>query len=121
MATPALRVTRGDTLTWTLTVASDITGWTPRVTVKTARDWASAADTAAVLTATAGAGLTVTDAVAGTIALSIAATVTAALEVGVYVWDLQLVSGAAVRTVEWDTAGTTVGSLTVSADVSRTA
>ena len=120
MTAPAFRATRGDSLTWTFTIAEDITGWTPRWTVKPRSGWAEALDAAAVLTATTGSGLVSTPGITSTIALTITAATMAALDPGVYVWDLQLVSGANVRTVEWDDAGSTIGTLTISADVTRT-
>ena len=122
MTAPAFRATRGDTLTWTFTIPEDITGWTPRWTVKRRSGWADLSDTGAVLSATTGTGLTLTPGTpTSTIALSIAAATMAVLDPGVYVWDLQLVNGANVRTVEWDDDGATVGTLTVAGDVTRTA
>ena len=120
MTAPALQATRGDTLTATFTLAYDITGWTPRWVAKSAQDWPNALDAAAVLTATTGSGLTSYPGATSTILLSIAASVMAAIALGTYVWDLQLTSGVLVRTVEWDTQGTTTGVLTVDADVTRT-
>ena len=120
MTTPTMSTNRGDTLDATLSVtvastgaAADITGWTPRWTAKRAATWASDPDAEAVLTATVGSGLTVTSNVGGTIALSIAAATMAAIEAGAYVWDLQLTNGTQVRTAMQ-------GTLTVTADVSRT-
>lgn len=120
MTMPALAVARGDTLTVAFDLDTDLTGWTPRWTCKALANYADALDAAATLTATLGSGLTVLSAPAGTLTLTIAASVTTLLTPGVYVWDLQLTSGTTVRTVEWDTAGTTVGTLTVTADVTRT-
>ena len=119
MTAPSFRATRGDSLTWEFTIPENITGWTPYWTVKARSGWADALDTAAVLTATTGSGLTSTPGATSTIALSITAATMAALEPGVYVWDLQLVSGASVRTVEWDDAGATIGTLTIAPDVKR--
>jgi hypothetical protein len=119
MTAPALAVTRGDTLTWRFTITSDITGWTPRWVAKPVSGWADIADASATISATTGTGLVSTPGATSYVDLTITATVTAALTPGVYVWDLQLTSGAAVRTVEWDAAGTTVGSLIVSPDVTR--
>lgn len=122
MTAPSLRMTRGDTLTWTLDgfTPADITGWTPRWTLKPASGWASAPDSDATATATPGSGLTVTSTSPASIDLVVDADVTAAWDPGVYVWDLQLVSGSEVRTVEWDAAHAAVGTLTVAPDVTRT-
>jgi hypothetical protein len=120
MTAPAFRATRGDSLTWTFTIPEDITGWTPKWTVKARSGWVEALDAAAVLTATTGSGLVSTPGATSTIALTITAATMAVLEPGAYVWDLQLTAGENVRTVEWDTEGSTVGTLTVSGDVTRT-
>jgi hypothetical protein len=119
MAAPAFRATRGDSLTWTFTITENVTGWTPKWSLKRAANWLDALDAAAVVTATEGSGLTTTPGATSTIALAITAAITAALDVGSYVWDLQLTSGANVRTIEWDDAGTTTGSLTITGDVTR--
>lgn len=121
MSGPALSVTRGDTLTWTFTIAEDLDGWSPRWTLKArAAGWEDAGDDDAVLVAAVGSGLVLTPgAESSTIALTVAAADTAALERGVYVWDLQLARGAEVRTVEWDAEHTTIGTLTVRPDVTR--
>jgi len=119
MTAPAFRATRGDTLTWTFTIPENITGWAPKWTLKVRSGWPDALDSAAVLTATVGSGLVSTPGATSTVALSLTATATAALDVGSYVWDLQLISGASVRTVEWDTEGHTVGTLTIDPDVTR--
>lgn len=121
MAAPALKGTRGDTLTWTFTVTGDLTGWTPRIAFKTWQDWAGAADVDADLVVTTGSGLVVTPGTpSSTVVMTVAAATMAALDPDVYVWDLQLSSGSEVRTVEWDDEGTTVGTLTIAPDVTRT-
>jgi hypothetical protein len=198
MTAPAFRATRGDSLTWSLTIAEDLTGWTPKWSLKAQDNWPDTLDTGALITAIVGSGLTVTTPlpvtftdtgdlvglalmapgipdpladgdliefaaittttgiaintpyyvvgrtlttfqVASTlggaalpltldgtgtlkrarIALSVAATATAALAPGVFVWDLQLVSGANVRTIEWDDDGINYGTLTIKPDVTR--
>lgn len=119
MTAPAFRATRGDTLTWTFTIPEDITGWTPKWTLKPRGNWPATLDTGAALTATTGTGLVTTPGATSTIALTILASVMATVEPGEYVWDLQLVSGTNVRTLEWDDDGATVGRLTVLPDVTR--
>ncbi len=120
MTAPALSCTRGDSPAWTLTLAQDATGWAPRWTCKPMAGWADLPDTAASIACTVGSGLTVTQSSPGIIVLSLTAAQTGALTPGVYAWDLQMTSGSSVETVEWDAQGTTVGTLTVSADVTRT-
>lgn len=120
MTAPAFRATRGDSLTWTFTIPENITGWSPRWTLKRAAGWPDALDSAAVLSATEGVGLTTTSGAMSTIDLTVTAAATAVLDVGSYVWDLQLTSGGSVRTVEWDMEGHTTGSLSIEADVTRT-
>jgi hypothetical protein len=120
MSAPTLAARRGDTLTWRFTVTSDLTGWTPRWVAKQASTWATDLDAAAVITATVGSGLVLTPGATSYVDLTVSATTMAGVPTGVYVWDLQVTSGAQVRTIEWDAQGTTVGSLTVSPDVTRT-
>jgi len=120
MTAPAFRATRGDSLTWTFTIPENITGWAPRWVLKPVANWGATLDAAATITATTGAGLTSTPGASSTVDLSILASVMAALEPGVYVWDLQLTNGTSVRTVEWDDTGATTGTLTIVADVTRT-
>lgn len=118
---PAMTVRRGDTLTWTITVTGNLTGWTPRIVVKKRSRWEDTADTAAALTLTPTAGLTLLSGVTtSTIDVTVSATATAALKLGMYAWDLQLSLAGEVRTVEWDTDGNTLGTLTVVGDVTRT-
>lgn len=122
MTAPAFKATRGDTLTWTFTIPEDITGWTPKWTLKRVNGWDDALDADAVVVATTGSGLVSTPGISSTVALTIAASVTATWESGTYVWDLQLATGAGqVRTVEWDTEGATTGTLTIVPDVTRAA
>ena len=120
MTAPAFRATRGDTLTWTFTIPENITGWTPKWTLKPQSNWPATLDAAATLVATTGSGLVSTPGATSTVALTVLASVTATWEAGAYVWDLQLVSGTNVRTVEWDDSGTTTDSLTITPDVTRT-
>ena len=121
MTAPAFRATRGDTLTWTFTIPENITGWTPKWTLKPQGNWPATLDAAATLVATTGGqGLVSTPGASSTVDLTVLASVTATWEPGVYVWDLQLTSGVQVRTVEWDDAGATVGVLTIAPDVTRT-
>jgi len=120
MTAPAFRATRGDSLTWTFTIPENITGWTPRWVLKPQSNWPATLDAAATVSATIGSGLVSTPGATSTVELSIAASVTATWDVGTYVWDLQLSSGANVRTVEWDDAGATTGTLTIVPDVTRT-
>jgi hypothetical protein len=121
MTAPAFRATRGDSLTWTFTIPENITGWTPRWVLKPVANWPSTLDAAATIVATTGGqGLVSTPGASSTVDLTVLASVTAAWEPGVYVWDLQLTNGTSVRTVEWDTDGNTVGTLTIVADVTRT-
>jgi len=120
MADSEISHTRGDTLQVRFTVSSDISGWTPKWTLKPAIGWSAIADIAATLTAGVGTGLTVTQATpTGIIDLLIAASATTALEPDEYVWDLQLTSGIQVRTVYWAN-GSPVGKLTILPDVTRT-
>ena len=115
----ALVCNRGDTLRATFTLAAqDTSGWTPRFVVKARSGWEGAPDTAAVLTATVGAGLTHVPGATSTVTLLIAASVMALIEPGVYVWDLQFTSGTSVLTTSCD--GATTGTLTIVADVTRT-
>jgi hypothetical protein len=112
--------TRGDTLQVRFTITSNIVGWVPRWTLKPSIGWSAIADVAATITATTSTGLTVTQATpTGIIDLLIAASATAVLDPGEYVWDLQLTSGSQVRTVYWSN-GSPVGTLTISPDVTRT-
>jgi hypothetical protein len=120
MTAPAFRATRGDSLTWTFTIPENITGWTPRWVLKRRQGWETALDADAVLVATTGSGLTSTPGATSTVDLVVLASVTATWDVGAYVWDLQLTNGTSVRSVEWDTDGHTVGTLTITADVTRT-
>jgi hypothetical protein len=113
-----ISVPRGDTLTWSFDINSDITGWTPKFSVKRASGFADAADGAAVLTILNGAGLTVSNAALGIVTLVVPASQMAALTPGTYVWDLQLTSGAVVRTVRVD--GSPIGYLVIEPDVTRT-
>lgn len=115
-----LGVRRGDTLTATFAIEQNVEGWTARWTCKPVSNWPDTLDTGATITATEGAGLTVTEGTPSSIALSIAASVTALLAAGVYVWDLQLTNGLQVWTFADTTDGSTVGSLTVTGDVTRT-
>lgn len=114
----ALKTPRGDTLKWTFTLGVDVTGWTPKWTAKAIDGWASAVDGSAVLSATTGAGLTLTTPASGVIDLVITGAATSALLPGMYVWDLQLTKAAEVRTVRFD--GSPYGTLEVEADVTRT-
>ena len=113
MTAPAFRATRGDTLTWTFTIPENITGWTPKWTLKRAKGWDDSLDADAIVVAAVGSGLVSTPGSSSTIDLTIVASVTATWEAGTYVWDLQLTSGGVVRTVEWDTEGATTGILTI--------
>jgi len=120
MADSEISHTRGDTLQVRFTVASDISGWTPKWTLKPAIGWESIADIAATLTAAVGTGLTVTQATpTGIIDLLVAASAMNNLVPDDYVWDLQLTSGISVRTVYW-ASGLAFGKLTVLPDVTRT-
>jgi len=98
------------TLTWKVgdpATPVNLTGYTARLQVRSSTD---AATTALELT-TANGGIVLGGA-AGTIALAVSATATAALSPGYYVYDLELVNGATVtRLVE--------GRVTVSAEVTR--
>jgi hypothetical protein len=119
---PSETLNRGDTLgPWHFDVDMDCTGWTPRVVVKAQAGWADALDAAALFSATTASGLTVVDAAAGLIDMTIAASVTTTWAPGTYVGELQLSSGTTVHTVEWDTTThETKFVLTVTADVART-
>jgi hypothetical protein len=120
MTAPAFRATRGDTLTWTFTIPENITGWTPKWTLKPQLGWPDTLDSAAtIVCTTGGGGLTSTPGASSTIDLVVLASVTAAWAPGTYVWDLQLVNGTSTRTIEWDAEGHTVGTLTITADVTR--
>lgn len=120
MTDSAISHTRGDTLQVRFTITSDISGWTPRWTLKPYVGWSAIADVGATLTATVGSGLTVTQSTpTGIIDLLVAASATTAIEPGEYVWDLQLTSGLQVRTVYWAN-GSPIGTLTVLPDVTRT-
>lgn len=119
--TTAMQAMRGDPVKWALSVtdeatgaAVDITGWSPRVTVKPSWAWPDSSDASAAMTATVGSGLTVTSPASGAIALAFTSAQTTALDPGVYVWDLQLTNGQETRTV-------LIGTLTIAPDVSRTA
>jgi len=48
---------RGDTCTWSITLRTDITGWTPRLTVKPWSGWASLPDASAAVSLAVGSGL----------------------------------------------------------------
>lgn len=87
--------------------AVNITGYSARMQV---REYAES--TAVALSLVNGAGITL-GGTAGTIALSAVATATSAIPAGVYVYDLELVSGAGyvTRLVQ--------GTFTVSAEVTR--
>lgn len=96
------------TFTWTVdTVPVDLTGFTATLTIRSA----PSADTA-VATVTSGSGLTL-GGVAGTVAVLITDTVTAAIHPGTYVWDLFLVSGGG------ETTPLLTGNFIVSAAVTR--
>lgn len=111
---PALSGEQGKTGSWTVTVAQDLTGWTPRFVAKLRSAWRTATDdTGAVLTATTGSGLTLTPGATSTIAIVISAATMAAVTPDVYVWEIGLTKGSEVRTLEWDANGSTVGSLTI--------
>jgi hypothetical protein len=117
MAGTAFHHNRGDTFGAVFTLAYDTTGWAPTWTLKRRASWEGAPDTDAVITATTATGLTHTPGATSTVTLALTATVMAALDPGVYVWDLQFISGANVRTAILD--GSTVGTLTIDADVRR--
>ena len=108
---------RGDTFGAVFTLAYDTTGWVPTWTLKRRASWEGAPDTDAVMTITTASGLTHAPGATSTITLAVTATAMAALDPGTYVWDLQLVSGANVRTCILD--GSSVGTLTIHADVRR--
>jgi hypothetical protein len=111
---------RGDTFGAVFSLAYDTTGWTPTWTLKRRQGWEAAPDTDAVITATVGSGLTHTPGAlpgGSTVTLALTAAVMAALDLGVYVWDLQFVSGGNVRTGLFDDAY--VGTLTVVGDVRK--
>jgi hypothetical protein len=120
MADSEITHIRGDTLQVRFTIASDITGWAPRWTLKPSAGWSAIADVAATLTATSGSGLTVVQQTpTGIIDLLVAASAMTAIDPDEYVWDLQLTSGIQVRTVFWSN-GSATGTLTILPDVTRT-
>ena len=80
-------------LTWTVAgSAVNLTGYSSRMQVRQYAD-----STAVALSLVNGTGITL-GGTAGTIALSAVATATSAIEAGQYVYDLELVSGAAYVT-----------------------
>lgn len=112
MGSPAkqnLTVTRGDTLTLVVVMTTD--GSTPinisgRTYAAQVRSSADATSTSATFTCT------LTDAANGEVTCTVAASATALLSPGVFVWDLQETASGTVATV-------LSGSLTVVADVTR--
>lgn len=118
MAIPSLTGRQGKTGSWLVTVPQDLTGWAPRWVVKPRLSWRTAStDADAVLVAAVGSGLVLTPGVSSTIAITITAAAMAAVAADVYVWEMQLTKAGEVRLVEWDTDGTTLGTLTVEPSV----
>ena len=96
------------TFTWTVdAVPVDVSGFAATLTVRTAATAATV-----VASVSSGAGITLGGA-AGTVAVLIADSVTAAIEPGTYVWDLFLVSGGG------ETTPLVAGNFVVSAAVTR--
>lgn len=95
------------TATWTIGgTAVNLTGWTAAMQVRDTYD-----STSPVLTLTSGTGITL-GGTAGTIQISVAATATAALPQGQYVYDLELNSGSEITRL-------LQGNFTVSPEVTR--
>ena len=94
--------------TWEVdAVPVNLTGYTARMQVRSTKDSATT-----IVSLTTGSGITLGGA-AGTITLDLSATATAALPSGVYLYDLELVSGGGqvTRLLE--------GKFTISAEVTR--
>ena len=112
MAAPArqdLTITRGDTETIAVTITTDgttpvnISGRTYASQMRTTPDIAAIAATATC---------TITDAAAGELSAVFSATATAALDPGMYYWDLQENASGTISTI-------LSGTVTVLADVTR--
>lgn len=117
MRSQALQMYRGDAAGWRFPVvldgaAQDITGASARFTAK---HRSTDADGAAVFVKTVGSGITLTDAAAGVLTVELSAADTDSLDVPVtLLWDLQITSGGAPKTIA-------AGTLLVQPDISRTA
>lgn len=108
-----ISVTLGDTLNLLMTykaddVPVDITGWSANMQVKT-----TATATTNILSLTTGNGRIILGDDAGTIQLLVDSTTMAALSVGKYVYDLELISGSGIKTT------IIKGGFTINQDVTR--
>jgi hypothetical protein len=124
-AAGSVTIHRGDTWTATMTGLGDLSGRTKLWFTVKAREWEADSEALVQIEETGGllrlanhapvgtGSLTVTNAATGSITLALSAAATALLMPGVgYIYDVQMLTGATVRTVG-------VGAVTVTADTTR--